>query len=116
MAASISVTDLAYQLPFVWTDKLLRKITWLELHVDNVNPEQLRVHSCIGQTVTGRRIAVRLPFDTLSAGGYTNEIIQFARKDRVYARGLDIFRAIIIQKHKDEKHDVAEPVPPQQSM
>lgn len=77
-----------------WTDPKLAKIVRLRLLSDPGYPVW-DVSYCHGQLVTGEYVDVELPFDQLNKRASINaQIVDFARKDKVYAVGLGILGAI----------------------
>ena len=71
-----------------WTLKGL-KITRLRLLSDPGYPEW-DVSYCDGVLDTGEKVRVQLPFSTLTKGHISAQIVQYAKEDKVYAKGLGI--------------------------
>ncbi len=82
-----------------WTDKRLAKIERLRLLSDPGFP-MWDVSYCFGRLKDGTACRVELPFDQLRKKcGHTGksinaQIVEYAQKDGVYAKGLGIFDAI----------------------
>lgn len=76
-----------------WTDNRLARITRLRLLSDPGFPVW-DVSYCWGELKDGTPVYVDLPFSQLSKGRINAEIIAHARRDRVFAKGLDIFNSI----------------------
>ena len=78
--------------PYVdWTVKGLY-ITRLRLIGDG---GVLDVSYCYGQ-LDGKPVRVNLPFDQLPLRGHKRAIVEFAKRDKVYAQGLGVFDNISI--------------------
>lgn len=77
-----------------WTDPNLAKIERLRLLSDPGFP-MWDVSYCYGRLKDGTACRVDLPFDQLRKDRKINaQIIEYAKKDKVYAKGLGIFGAI----------------------
>lgn len=76
-----------------WTDPQLARVTRLRLLSDPGFPVW-DVSYCFGQLKNGAHVRVSLPFDQLPKGGITRAIIAYAKRDRVYAKGLGVLSAI----------------------
>ena len=77
-----------------WTDPRLAKIERLRLLSDPGYPEW-DVHYCYGRLKDGTAVKVDLPFDRLlKRRTISSQIVEYAQKDKVYAKGLGIFGAI----------------------
>ncbi len=77
-----------------WTDPQLAKIERLRLLSDPGYPVW-DVHYCYGRLKNGQAVKVDLPFDQLRKNRSINsQIIEYAKKDGVYAKGLGIFDAV----------------------
>ena len=74
-----------------WTDPRLDKITLLDLQLIL---DAWQVTQCVGRLKTGERVMVSVPFISLPRYGLRRAIIKYAKKDKVYAKGLGIFDAI----------------------
>ena len=73
-----------------WTDKRLAKITRLRLLSDPGYPAW-DVSYCYGQLRDGSNVHVDLPFRQLPKRGVVAAILKYAKRDKVYAKGLGIF-------------------------
>lgn len=77
-----------------WTDPNLKRVTRLRLLSDPGFP-MWDVSYCFGEMKDGRCVRVQLPFDQLPKGGRLQRtIIEYAKRDKVYAKGLGILQAI----------------------
>lgn len=77
-----------------WTDPQLAKIERLRLLSDPGYP-MWDVHYCYGRLKSGQAVKVDLPFDQLRKDRKISaQIVEYAIKDKVYAKGLGIFGAI----------------------
>lgn len=76
-----------------WTTKGL-KVTRLRLLSDPGFPAY-DVSYCHG-ILDGKHVDVELPFSQLNKRNLTGQIIEFAKKDKVFAKGLGILDAISI--------------------
>lgn len=76
-----------------WKDKTLAKITNLSL-VSNSKLQNWELKSCVGITKLGEEVNVSLPFDQLDKRNIKKQIVEFARDENVFAKGLDIFQSI----------------------
>lgn len=76
-----------------WSDPQLARITRLRLLTDPGFP-LWDVSYCYGQLKDGTDVRVDLPFHQLRKGKVNAEIIEWAKRDRVFAKGLGIFDAI----------------------
>lgn len=77
-----------------WTSPDLAKITRLRLLSDPGYPAW-DVSYCHGENRRGERVNVGLPFSQLPRGrAMRGAIIEWARREKVYAKGLGIFEAI----------------------
>lgn len=81
-----------------WTDKRLAKITRLRL-ISDVGFPNWDVSYCHGELHDGTRVDVVLPFLQLpksryGKGGIQKAIIFWAKKEKVFAKGLGIFDSI----------------------
>jgi hypothetical protein len=74
-----------------WTEPGL-KITRLRLLGDPGYPF-LDVSYCYGE-LDGKTVKVELPFSQLPKRRYKSAIVEFAKKDGVYAKGLGVFDAL----------------------
>lgn len=73
-----------------WTDKSLAKIVRLRLLTDPGFP-MYDISYCYGRTQDGALVRVRLPFHQLTKRKWKSEIIEWAKRDRVFAKGLGLF-------------------------
>ena len=73
-----------------WDDKDLVKITRLRLLSDPGHPVW-DVSYCFGQLRDGRNVRVDLPFSHLPKRDVIGTILKYAKRDKVYAKGLGIF-------------------------
>jgi hypothetical protein len=77
-----------------WTDPRLAKIERLRLLSDPGFP-MWDVSYCYGRLRDGTAVKVDLPFDQLRKNRKINaQIVAYAQRDGVYAKGLGIFNAI----------------------
>lgn len=76
-----------------WADPELAKITRLRLLTD-VGFPSWDVSYCHGVMRDGTACTVLLPFDQLPRRGMKAAIIEHAKRDKVYAKGLGIFDAL----------------------
>lgn len=83
-----------------WDSPDLKRITRLRL-LSDIGFPMWDVSYCHGINQKGERVAVYLPFDQLprgktksGKGAMLSAIVWYAKKDKVYARGLGIFDAI----------------------
>ena len=76
-----------------WNDPRLKKITRLRLLSDPGFPAW-DVSYCHGELKDGTPCTVTLPFDQLRKKKINSDIIDYAKRDKVYAKGLGIFDAI----------------------
>ena len=72
-----------------WKDKDLAKITRLRLLSDPGYPVW-DVSYCFGQLRSGASVRVDLPFSQLPKRNVVGAILQYAKRDGVYAKGLGI--------------------------
>ena len=73
-----------------WTDPRLARVFRLRLLSDPGFPFW-DVSYCYGTLRDGSNVRVQLPFHQLSKRRWKTEIIEWARRDRVYAKGLGLF-------------------------
>jgi len=78
-----------------WTDRDLSRITRLRLLTEPGYP-LYDVSYCWGVLRDGTKVRVRLPFHRLPRKNMRGAIIEAAKQDRVYARGLGLFDALSI--------------------
>lgn len=78
---------------YPWNHPDLARITILRLLSDRGFP-MWDVSYCHGELKDGRPCRVQLPFDQLPKKRMMGAIVQYARQDKVYAKGLGIFDAI----------------------
>lgn len=77
-----------------WTDPRLAKIVRLRLLSDAGYPAW-DVSYCHGQLKDGSYVDVELPFSQLAKGrSISSQIVAYAQRDKVYARGLGILSSI----------------------
>lgn len=76
-----------------WTDSRLARITRLRLLSDPGFPAW-DVSYCHGELKDGTPCTVTLPFDQLRKRHVNADIIAWAKKEGVYAKGLGVFDAI----------------------
>jgi hypothetical protein len=76
-----------------WNDKDLKKVTRLRL-ISNIGYPVWDVSYCTGIDVNGNEVRVALPFAAIKKGKIAETIIEYAKKDNVYAKGLGIFNDI----------------------
>lgn len=73
-----------------WTDSRLAKITRLRLLGDRDFPFW-DVSYCYGELKDGRSCRVRLPFHQLRKAKWKTELVAWATRDGVYAKGIGLF-------------------------
>lgn len=73
-----------------WTDKNLVQITRLRLLSDAGFPAW-DVSYCYGKLRDGSNVRVCLPFSQLPKRAVVSTILKYAKRDKVYAKGLGIF-------------------------
>ena len=78
-----------------WADGDLARITRLRLLTEPGFPA-LDVSYVWGVLNDGTKVLVQVPFDQLPRKGSHRAIVDYAKQDGVYARGLGIFHAISI--------------------
>ena len=76
-----------------WKNKNLKRIVRLRLLSDAGFPAW-DVSYCHGEMKDGTMVDVELPFSQLPKKDYRKAIVVYAQKDKVYAKGLEIFSAI----------------------
>lgn len=76
-----------------WADKDLKKVTRLRLLSDPGFPFW-DVSYCYGELKDGTAVRVSLPFHQLPKRGINGAIIEWAKRDGVYAKGLGIFEVV----------------------
>lgn len=76
-----------------WTDPRLVRITRLRLLSDPGFPFW-DVSYCYGKLRCGQAVEVILPFDQLPKRGLKATIINYAKRDHVFAAGLGVFENI----------------------
>lgn len=76
-----------------WSHATLRKISLLKL-VGSTKSENWQVERCEGYTHAGERVNVSLPFTVIPKLAIKDTIVAYAKDENVYARGLEIFKAI----------------------
>lgn len=80
-----------------WTDPELDRIFRLRLLSDPGFP-MWDVSYCYGTLKDGRNVRVQLPFHQLRKGSVNADIIEFAKRDGVFAKGLGLFDPMTISK------------------
>jgi len=80
-----------------WTDKRLQKIVRVRLLSDPGLPFW-DISYCHGRLSDGRLVPVCLPFHQLPKKGLFRSIVNHAKKDNVYAKGLGFFSDLIYSK------------------
>ena len=93
-----SIDDFAGQRPEAdklvhWSDPELAKITRLRLLSDPGYP-YWDVSYIWGELNDGTAVRVQNPFDELRKNKLTSDILEAAKRDGVYAKGLGVFNAI----------------------
>lgn len=76
-----------------WDHPELDRVTRLRL-VSSPGFPRWDVSYCHGRDTEGRPVDVSLPFGGLPKGGLSRAIVEHARRDGVYAKGLGIFGVI----------------------
>lgn len=76
-----------------WNDPTLRRITRLRL-VSDWGFHSWDVSYCHGELHDGTIVRIHLPFYQLDKRNIKSQIIEYAKRDSVYAKGLGIFEAI----------------------
>lgn len=87
------IEDADTRFPVSWNDPCLKRIVRLRLISDPGFP-YWDVSYCIGEMMDGTSVRVDLPFDQLPRRGFRGKIVEYAKKDGVYAQKLGIFDAI----------------------
>lgn len=77
----------------LWSDPRLVKITRLRLVSDPGFPAW-DVSYCHGQLRDGTPVAVEVPFSQLPKKNLMRSILMYAKRDKVFAKGLGLFSAI----------------------
>ena len=75
-----------------WADPNLKRI--LRFRIVGFHPYDSPwwdVSYCYGELKDGSRVMVRLPFHQLRGRFWQNEVIEYAKRDKVYAKGLGFF-------------------------
>jgi len=72
-----------------WNDKRLKTVTRLRL-ISDVGFPMWDVSYCYGVLKDGTPVEVQLPFDQLPRRGWKRAIIEYAKRDRVYANSIGI--------------------------
>ena len=78
-----------------WNDPDLKRIIRLRLLTDRGFPFY-DVSYCHGQLKDGNYVNIYLPFSQLPKRWYRKAIIDYAKRDKVFAKGLGIFDSISI--------------------
>jgi|688.fasta_scaffold186882_3 hypothetical protein len=73
-----------------WSDPKLARITRLRLLGDRDFPF-FDLSYCYGELKDGRMCRVTLPFHQLRKARWKSELLEWAKRDRVYAKGLGLF-------------------------
>jgi hypothetical protein len=76
-----------------WNDPRLGRISRLRLLTDPGFP-MWDVSYCYGLLKDGTPVKVGLPFDQLPRRGMREAIVKWAKRDKVYAKGIGIFDAL----------------------
>lgn len=83
--------EIDYALPPTdWTDPNLAQITRLRLLGDRDYP-YLDISYCHGVLKDGTPVRVKVPFHLLTKKRWRSQIVEYAKQDGVYAKGLGIF-------------------------
>lgn len=77
----------------VWNDGRLSRITRLRMLSDPGFP-CWDISYCFGVLKDGTVVEVQLPFHQLPKRGWQAEIVKYAKKDEIYAKGLGVFDAV----------------------
>jgi hypothetical protein len=78
-----------------WSDPQLAKITRLRFLTDRDFP-YFDLSYCYGVLKDGRTCRVQLPFGQLLKAKWKSQIIEYAARDGVFAKGLGIFEADVM--------------------
>ena len=78
-----------------WGDPQLAQITRLRLLTDPGFP-MYDVSYCYGRSKDGALVRVDLPFHQLRKRTWKSDIVAAAKRDRVYAKGLNIFDPLVV--------------------
>ena len=78
-----------------WTDDRLARIVRFRLLSDPGFP-LWDVSYCHGQLKDGAYVEVELPFDQLPRRGWKRALVQWAKKEKVFAQRLGFFRADVL--------------------
>ena len=76
-----------------WNNKELEKILTLKL-VSSAKDALWQVEYCFGILKNDEAVIVELPFTELKKGNIKGQIVDFARDENVFAKGIDIFNSI----------------------
>lgn len=76
-----------------WTDPRLARIERMRFVSDPGFPAW-DLSYCFGRLKSGEKVEVLLPFTQLPKRNMFGALIQYAKRDRVYLRGLGVFGAI----------------------
>lgn len=76
-----------------WNDRELKNIERLRMVSDYGFP-MWDVTYCYGRNQQGEKVKVALPFSQLNRRKWKSEIIEWAKRDNVYAKGLGLFDAV----------------------
>jgi hypothetical protein len=76
-----------------WTDPDLKRIVRLRLLADSGVAD---VSYCWGVLKDGTKVHVDLPFDQLRSRNIKGQILKYAARDKVYAKGLGVFDADVL--------------------
>jgi hypothetical protein len=74
-----------------WKDPALKRFITLEL---TLGLDGWLVSYCDGELKTGERVLVTLPFKVLPRWGLRRAIVDYAKRDGVYVKGMGLFDVI----------------------
>ena len=78
-----------------WADRRLSKIVRMVLLTDRYAP-MINIGYIHGVLEDGTPVDVEVPFFDLPKRGYKGEILKYAKRDNVFAKGLGLFEAIAL--------------------
>lgn len=79
-----------------WSDPTLRKILRFRIIGACREFPFWDVSYCYGELEDGSRVLVTLPFHQLPQRGWRGKVIEYAKRDNVFAKGLGIFDADVL--------------------
>lgn len=87
-----------------WNDPKLQRIVKMSFRQSPVSV-LVEVADCLGMDSCGELVNVELPFSQLPRKTYYGSMLDYARRDNVFLKGLGVFdRTVIILPPQDGKH------------